>query len=134
MEHIKQFMIIDDDVNNNYLCNYIIKSVARDIEITEFTNAEDGLKYIHQLSANEIKDEKIILFLDLKMPIIDGWGFLKRYDTLSSEIKDLFRIYIVSSSIDPTDKEKANENPYVQGYVVKPLTKGTVQNILTGLL
>jgi len=130
MNEINRLILIDDDVNNNYLCRYIIKSVSKDMEILEFTSGAEGLKYLE----SEFNNERQILLLDLKMPEMDGWEFLEHYAKFDSGMRDKISLYIVSSSIDPSDKSRSEENPNVKGYVTKPLTKGTVQNMLTGLI
>ena len=134
MNQYTKFIIIDDDVSNNYLCKYIIHHVAREVEIIDFVSAIAGLDYISASFKDADESGSAVLFLDIKMPIMDGWEFLEKFDLLPSSIKEKISIYILTSSIDNSDRMKADENPYVKNYVVKPLTKGTVHNILAGLM
>ena len=134
MNQFKKFIIIDDDVSNNYLCKYIIHHVAREAEIIDFVSATAGLDYISASFSDDEEASSTVLFLDIKMPIMDGWDFLEKFDLLPNKIKDSIMIYILTSSIDSSDRIKADENTYVKNYVVKPLTKGTVHNILAGLM
>ncbi len=64
------------------------------------------------------------------MPILNGWNFLERFDKFSDHIKKQLTIYILSSSVDWSDKEKAQANPYVKDYLVKPLSREILGNIL----
>jgi signal transduction histidine kinase len=57
------------------------------------------------------------------MPEIDGWEFLKLFDQFDKKIKDQFRIFVVSSSKNSEDKERALSNEYVLDYIEKPLSK-----------
>ncbi|MEO8087976.1 MAG: hypothetical protein ABI763_14220 [Bacteroidota bacterium] len=68
-----------------------------------------------------------ILFLDINMP---GWDFLDNFDNLTEKIKNKIIIYMLSSSIDPSDKQKALENKNVVRYLEKPLSITAVSLIL----
>jgi CheY-like chemotaxis protein len=70
-----------------------------------------------------------IILLDLNMPIMSGWEFLERFEELDEIIKKQVKIYILSSSVDPRDKERAGKNKDVEDYIVKPLTKEIVLEI-----
>ena len=73
-EHI--FIVIDDDPVNNFLSKVIIGKVLPDAIIYEFTKPIDALNFIE--SGADVHDF-ITLFLDINMPIVDGWGFLERF-------------------------------------------------------
>ena len=60
-----------------------------------------------------------IIFLDLNMPIMDGWQFLEEFMTPNTQ---QIIIYIVTSSIDPVDEDKAKQYFLISNYVVKPIT------------
>jgi CheY-like chemotaxis protein len=134
MKGIKRFMIIDDDPHNNMLCRFVIGTVTKEIEIMDFTFSQKGLDYIQEFYGNIESDCQTILFLDINMPVMSGWDFLEKYAELSEHIKNQITIYILSSSVDWSDKEKAATNPFVKDYVIKPLPKGTVENILSRLV
>jgi CheY-like chemotaxis protein len=127
-------MIIDDDPHNNMLCRFVIGSITKEVEVIDFTVSSDGLEYIKKFYGDKETDCQTVLFLDINMPVMSGWDFLEKYAELNEHIKNQITIYILSSSVDWSDKEKAATNPFVKDYVIKPLPKGTVQNILSGLL
>jgi CheY-like chemotaxis protein len=133
MKKINRFIIVDDDPHNNTLCEFVIGTITKEIEIVDFTSPEKGFSYVESTYGKGI-DCPTVLFLDINMPVMSGWDFLERYHTLDEKIKKQITIYILSSSVDWRDKEKADHNPYVKSFVIKPLTKGTVQGILSGLL
>src|SRR5687767_12920999 len=134
MRKVNRFMIIDDDPHNNMLCKFVIGTVTKEIEVLDFVFPKEGLAYIESSYVNEGADCPTILFLDINMPVMSGWDFLEKYALLDERIKRQITIYILSSSVDWSDKEKAEANPYVKNYVIKPLSKGTVQNILSGIV
>jgi FixJ family two-component response regulator len=64
------------------------------------------------------------------MPVMDGWGFLKKYVDLQSKLAKKIPIYIVSSSIDPIDIQKSKSINSVIDFIVKPMTKETFLQIV----
>ncbi len=65
------------------------------------------------------------------MPITDGWEFLDEYRKIKKEIPKPIRIYMVSSSIDPRDINRAKDNPEVVEYVEKPVSLSKFSELLT---
>ncbi|MGV8878105.1 MAG: response regulator [Sphingobacteriaceae bacterium] len=118
------YIIIDDDPINNMICSMTIKTAVDATNVQTFAVSEKGLIYISSTYLQYI--DPTILFLDINMPSPNGWEFLDAYKNLSETIKDQIRIYMLSSSIDEFDKEKALANSYVQDYLTKPLLMQTV--------
>ena len=75
-----------------------------------------------------------IIFLDINMPIMDGWQFLEEYIKLNPKIGKKIVIYICSSSISPDDINKAKEISAVTDYIIKPVSKDMLAEILTKLI
>lgn len=86
--------------------------------------AYDNLKTI--ILANEPQPD--VIFLDLNMPIWDGWQFLDEFTKIPN--KHAIVIYIITSSVDPADVEKAKKYDAVTSYIVKPITNAELQKIL----
>ena len=63
------------------------------------------------------------------MPSITGWEFLDQYEKFSEDVKKQISIYILSSSVDPRDKDKAEANKYIKGFISKPLDKAMILSI-----
>jgi two-component SAPR family response regulator len=128
MEKLSHFIIVDDDTINNTLCSVIIRKIIVDAEIKTFNMPEEGFNYIlNQCSCN---NETTILFLDINMPGWTGWMFLEHFEELDEKIKKEIKIYMLSSSVDPQDMERAKAHKNVVDFVVKPLTKSKVLDIL----
>jgi response regulator RpfG family c-di-GMP phosphodiesterase len=118
------FIIVDDDPINNFICKKVIKGAVEDALAKDFTEPEAALRYL-----KTVEEESLIL-LDINMPTMTGWEFLEKYNELDEHIKKLFTIYILSSSVDLRDKEKAAANKNVKEYIVKPLSKENLASIL----
>lgn len=118
----RRFLIVDDDPQNNILSKMALRKSLGEVQVTDFIIPERGLEYI-QSEFTIAKSEKTILLLDLNMPTMSGWEFLEKFETLEDQIKNQFDIYILSSSVDPREIEKARENPLVINFIEKPLGK-----------
>jgi CheY-like chemotaxis protein len=123
-----RFIIIDNDPVNNLLCGLAIKDAVANADILAFT---DPLKAFDYISAdNERHNSTNIVLLDINMPIWSGWDFADHFENLDKKIKNCFKIYMLSSSIDNNDKLRAVENKNVVDYIEKPLTEEKVFSLL----
>lgn len=114
---LKRIMLIDDDPIVNLVNQTLIRSISPDMEIYAFTSPEEAL---HGLSAD---NQKTLLLLDLNMPRFDGWDFLDAFSAMPDVVKEQLCIYVLSSSIDDKDKQRALNYVVVKDYLVKPLLK-----------
>lgn len=120
-----QYLVVDDDVTNNLICEYNIKNFDKQAEVKSFTQPELALE---NLKENGIRRE-IILFLDLNMPTMTGWEFLERFKDLNSEIQKSISIYILTSAIE-NGEENIVKYPFVKGFFSKPLCKSYLEKII----
>lgn len=128
---IPHFIVIDDDPFNNMFCEMLItsKAITSYVTVQTFTMPEEGLKHL-QHNYIITPGQCTVLFLDINMPTMSAWEFLKEFEKLDREITACFKIYILSSSIDPRDKHLALQHRYVEDYIVKPLTIELVNGII----
>lgn len=115
--------IIDDDDIFQLTASRTLKSTQLPDKVLQFENGEDALTFLkdHSNDASLLPD---YIFLDINMPLVDGWMFLEDYTNLKQSLqkKDII-IYMVSSSIDPRDLNRAKLNPDIKEYVIKPVTR-----------
>lgn len=131
MEHIKTVTVVDDDDVFVYLTTKIMKQTRLVDSITVFSNGLDALDFI---KANRENVEVLpkIMFLDLSMPIMNGWQFLTEYASLNLGRTNKMTIYICSSSISPDDVSRAKTFSAVSDYIIKPITKDKFVEIIQG--
>ncbi len=126
-QEIKRFLLVDDDPVNNSLTKMILKKTFNEVLINTFTKPEEGLEFMkNESSNNETDNEKTTLFLDINMPTLSGWEYLEAFELFDASIKKRYDIYILSSTVDPTDINRAKENPLVIDFIEKPLKKTTL--------
>jgi response regulator RpfG family c-di-GMP phosphodiesterase len=130
MERIAHFIVIDDDQINNMLCKYSIRQVNGELETTTFLEPEKGFEYIVNTYSAASKAMPSVLLLDINMPKWSGWDFLDKFEKLDAHIKNQIKVYMLSSSVDPKDIEKAKTNSNVVDYIVKPLNREIVLKII----
>jgi len=122
------YIVIDDDPINNMICDKIIQLTIPGAIVKTFTDGKEGLEYIRaNYPGNDAK--KAILFLDINMPV-SGWVVLDMFQYFPDSVKECVKIFMLSSSVNPHDKEKAGANPSVSGYISKSLSREKLQAIL----
>ena len=125
-----RFLVIDDDPINNMVCKAAIKSATGGIIAKCFTNPLEGLKYVRNELTSSGETTPVILFLDINMPEMSGWDWLESYKDFPESIKNMITVYILSSSVSPTDIELAHSNRLVKDYLSKPINKAKVIEIM----
>lgn len=114
------FIVIDDEEMNNYLCRTTIVRIYPESDIQTFTNPAEGFQHLVNTYSKD-NSNNAILFLDLKMPGMDGWEVLDKINLLVDEVRQKINVYILSSSLDQADIRRANNHPLVKKYITKPL-------------
>ena len=108
--------LVDDDPINNLINKRLLGKTEVSDSILEFLEADLALKKIQEIPDNQ----KLLIFLDINMPVMNGWEFLNHYQEKFPERKD--EIVILSSSIDFQDRQKALSFETVSGFLEKPLS------------
>lgn len=122
MKKISTVYIIDDDDDFQFLTRFAIEESQLAENIETFFYGYKALEALENLASNKDRLPDLIL-LDLNMPVMDGWEFLKEFCTLKNKLEKDISIYIVSSSIDPEDMERAKSINEVTDFVIKPVVE-----------
>ncbi|TPN87747.1 response regulator [Aquimarina algicola] len=115
--------IIDDDNMYVNLVKRIVEAKNLCNNLMVFENGMAALDYFEAI-LNNLDKNKIpeIIFLDLNMPVMDGWEFLEKFTGIKNKLGKVITVYIVSSSINPVDIERAKSIQSVTDYLIKPVT------------
>ena len=122
-------LLIDDDSTTNFLHKRAIRRVEEDVTIADALDGEQGYTYL-QRTHERGEQAPDYIFLDINMPRLDGWGFLERYRELPAEWREQARLYMLTTSINPDDHERANAYEEVRGVVDKLLTAERFQALV----
>ncbi|WP_154857116.1 response regulator [Cyclobacterium xiamenense] len=131
MEKIGFTYIVDDDPLYNFGTKKILEFTAFSEEVSYFLNGEDAFKDLNKRIQEGAPLPDIIL-LDINMPIMNGWEFLDQVS--KTDLKHPVKIFMVSSSINQDEIDRANSYPLVAEYIVKPLTLEKVKALKSRIL
>ncbi|QNF32878.1 response regulator [Adhaeribacter swui] len=117
---VKTVMLVDDNMINNFIMKQIISNVDEQLEVKDFTSPQDALHNIEKVNPS-------LIFLDLNMPVMNGWHFL---DNMAAQQMETYKVYILTSSTSELDRQRSGNYQNVLGFLNKPLD----QEILAAIL
>lgn len=126
--HIELVMLVDDNDTDNFISRRII-------EITKFANdvviKNSGKSALEYLETYKNDHEKLpdLIFLDINMPIVDGFVFLYEFEKFDYAVKDKCKVIILSSSDNKRDIDKIVNNDHVIKFITKPLTEVALDEV-----
>ncbi|WP_024768357.1 response regulator [Aquimarina macrocephali] len=130
-QNIESVCIIDDDHIYINLLSKIIELKKLSESVLVFNNGKEALDFFLQSLLKEENEEvPQIIFLDLNMPVMDGWEFLNEFSKIKNQIRKKISLYVVSSSIDSRDIERAKSIDIVSDYLTKPIKLDDFERIL----
>ncbi len=117
MAQSKHICIIDDDPICVYTTRLLIESIGKFDQISIFSNGKEAFQGLSQLIGTAEFPQ--IILLDINMPIWDAWDFLDELNKKNEHV--ISSIYVVSSSNDPEDEQRAKTYDQVKGFLLKPI-------------
>ena len=114
-------LVIDDEYISAFICEKFIKKLRRESEITTCLNGKNAIDKLVEIKNQDTNLLPDYIFLDLTMPILDGWEFLKLYSDLNIDPFGKCKIYILTCSLYQNDIIKSASYNIISDYIIKPL-------------
>ncbi len=115
-------LLVDDNDIDNFINERMITTNMFASQVIVKNSTESALSYLKGLGDN-VDSYPEVIFLDLNMPVQDGFAFLEKYEEFPEALRKNCKVIVLSSSISPEDINKASTNPYVVKYINKPLNE-----------
>jgi len=127
--YFKRVLIIDDNEIDRYIAQRRLENQLFCEEVILMESAPLALEYLRSLeNTPELLPQ--FIFLDIRMPEMDGFGFLEEYQNLSDKVKVNCIMLMLSSSLDEYDHQRASESPYINRFINKPLNAEDIDKLL----
>jgi len=128
MKKLKSILMVDDDRSTNFLHELILKNAGCTEHFHFALNGQEALDYLRkQYESKAVLPE--VIFLDINMPVMNGWEFLEEFALLHSEIQQSSAVVMLTTSMNPADEEKATSIPFVKAFRNKPVSESMIQEI-----
>jgi two-component SAPR family response regulator len=122
----KTCLLVDDNYIDNFVTRKILEGGNFAENIVVHQSPTDAMA---ALKKGSLKPD--VIFLDIRMPQMTGFEFLQEFDEVEMDNKDAVKIFMLSSSLDPTDMSNSTNNKYVVQFVHKPLTYQVLEELCT---
>lgn len=133
MKPLDLILLIDDDETTNYLNHRLLTKMKVAHRVDIVTNGEEALAYLQEAcnsAEGEVASCPDLMFVDIKMPVMDGFEFLDEYEKAAQEMKKNTVVMMLTSSASFYDLERLKKYKEVERHVSKPLTEQDVRELL----
>ena len=128
MKKLNCILLIDDNPDDNFYHERIIRKSDVAHEVLAKTSAFEALSYLKNTQTHAAPPDLILL--DINMPGMNGWEFLMEYEKLDLALKSKAVVVMLTTSQNPDDKRKAESMPVVSDFKTKPLSKESLEEII----
>jgi CheY-like chemotaxis protein len=127
---LNSILLVDDDEASNFLHSIFINKLDLDVEVNSALNGQEALDFILGKGQGKLELPCMVM-LDLRMPIMDGWQFMKSYQELvPKKLKEQITIVLVTISDNQEDKDRAVTNKFIADFSQKPLSDDTFKQLI----
>lgn len=120
--------LVDDDHIYQFTAKKTLESMGLTGQVSTFSDGEKAIEFIkgHISDPEALPD---VIFLDINMPVMDGWQFIEEFQKLNPVKK--IALYMVSSSVDESDMQRSKEYTVIDDYIIKPVGRSRFEQLLS---
>jgi len=122
-------LLVDDDEINNFISIKLIKKALLTSDIMACLNGRFAIDQLVDIQKRDPEKLPDYIFLDINMPIMNGWEFLDEYKRLNIDPLGKSKIFIISSSVFSNDINRARSYPIVKSFISKPLSVEKIKEL-----
>jgi CheY-like chemotaxis protein len=126
-------MLIDDNEIDNFINQKMIEGCNFAEKVYVHTSGKSALEFLRNIERNKDFPKSLkpqVIFLDINMPIMDGFQFAEEFEKLQNDLKEGVQILLLTSSINPLDQDRSAQMSQVVRFMNKPLTREHLETIL----
>lgn len=125
--------LIDDDKIYQFTAKKMLEATGMAKDIRSFYDGSEAIAFFSGEHSKDPSNLPDVIFLDINMPIMNGWEFLEEYEKIRNYFPKSMALYVVSSSVDDADIRRSRQYNSVTDYIVKPITRVRYQELLEGI-
>ena len=123
---VDKTVLIDDSDIDLFIQRRFLEVYNFSNQLLQYKSAEEALNWLRKLNVEPAPD---VIFLDLNMPEVDGFGFLKDFNNLPEKITNKSKIVVLTSSNSSKDRDLVFENKNVIQFITKPLKQTDIEEL-----
>src|SRR5688500_4302814 len=130
-EKFRTVMLIDDNEIDNLINQKMIEAASITENIYTHTGAKSAIEFLKNMERLDVADKVLpdVIFLDIDMPLMDGFQFLEEFEKLGNAAKKKCSIIMLTSSINPQDFNRSKKYANVKLYLNKPLSHESIMKL-----
>lgn len=122
--------LIDDDRIYQFTARKMLESTRLTKDIKSFYDGSEAIAYFRDENNKDSDALPDVIFLDINMPVMNGWEFLEAFQELHKNFPKPIHLYVVSSSVDDSDIQRSRQYETVKDYIIKPINRIKYEELL----
>ncbi|MCU0444046.1 MAG: response regulator [Microscillaceae bacterium] len=129
LDQISKVLVVDDNEIDTLICAKVIESHRLAKEVVVHNQPQEALNYLIGLAQTHPDQFPDLIFLDLNMPVMDGWDFLQEYKKILVSISKKVILMVTSCTTDYKDFAEIKKHQEISGFMDKPITADKLKKI-----
>lgn len=125
---MKHILLIDDNEIDSYIAQHVITKSKIAEKLSVQNSAIEALEFL-ELLKNNLEEFPDMVFLDIQMPKMNGFGFLEAFKKYPEHIHNQCKVVMLTSSNDKEDIKRSFQYPFVKKFITKPLKLTNLQEL-----